>query len=335
MALVGPQHLADGVALDDLIGFQLLAHGSADEGEASAAEQRQQGAEHAEHHDDVTHFTTLVDPLLQSRRLHQQGEDHAAGRVDEDRLDAAATLFKVGDGLQHPLVGLAGQLFELAGLRHEGQVLAFGDGVELTDLGDGLLGLVAFAIDHGGRDLAHLATVDHAAEGGGPEGGQVIAGGQLLALGQPGQQGGLLRMLDPAGRGVEDSLELAGELAQHPEHLAHVAGTLAQGLGQLGQLLVVGIEGGLEPLTLGRFGSQFGLGLGQQGSLLVLVGQEAGFPLLVELGFGGAGGLDLIEQGVQIHRFLSGGHRQGDQGGTRDQRGDGKFDSFHDAFSAV
>ncbi|MNF72563.1 hypothetical protein D3C84_545440 [compost metagenome] len=142
-------------------------------------------------------------------------------------------------------------------------------------------------------------------------------------------------MLDPAGGGVEDPLELAGELAQHAEHLAHVAGTLAQGLGQLGELLVVGIEGGLELLALGGLGGELGLGLGQQGPLLVLVSQEAGLPLLVELGFAGAGGLDLAQQGIEIHRFLGGGHRQGDQGGSRDQGGNGEFDSFHDAFSAV
>ncbi|MNG98893.1 hypothetical protein D3C79_580520 [compost metagenome] len=142
-------------------------------------------------------------------------------------------------------------------------------------------------------------------------------------------------MLDPAGGGVEDPLELAGELAQHAEHLAHVAGALAQGLGQLGELLVVGIEGGLECFTLGYFGGEFRLGLGQQGPLFVLVSQEAGLPLLVELGFAGAGGLDLAQQGIEIHRFLGGGHRQGDQGGSRDQGGNGEFDSFHDAFSAV
>ena len=184
MILVGTQHLADGVALDDLLGFQLLAHGTADEGETSAAEQGQQGTDDTQRQDHVAHGATLIDALREGRRLHQQGEDHAAGRVDEDGFDAAATLFKLGDRFQHRVLGLAGELFELAGLRHEGEVLAFGDGVELADLGHCLLGLVALAVDHGGRDLAHLATVDHAAEGGGPEGGQVIAGGQLLALGQ-------------------------------------------------------------------------------------------------------------------------------------------------------
>ena len=142
-------------------------------------------------------------------------------------------------------------------------------------------------------------------------------------------------MFDPAGGGVEDPLEFTGELAQHAKHLAHVAGALAQGFGQLGELLVVGIEGGLELFAPGDFGGEIRLGLGEQGPLFVLVSQETGFPLLVELGFAGAGGLDLIEQGVEIHRLLGGGHRQGDQGSARDQRGDGKFDSFHDAFSAV
>ncbi len=140
---------------------------------------------------------------------------------------------------------MAGEQLELAGFRHEGQVLAFGDSVELADLGDRLLGLVALAVNHGRRDLAHLAAIDHAAKGGGPEGFQIIAGGKLLALGQTGQQYRLLRMFHPAGGSVEDPLELAGELAQYAEHLAHVAGALAQGLGQFGQLLVIGIKGRL------------------------------------------------------------------------------------------
>ena len=142
-------------------------------------------------------------------------------------------------------------------------------------------------------------------------------------------------MLDPTSGGVEDPLELTGELTQHTKHLAHVAGTLAQGFSQLGQLLVVGIKGRLELLALGGFGCQLGLGLGQQRPLLVLVSQEAGFPLLVELGFAQAGGLDLIQQRIEIHRFFGGGHRQGDQGCSRNQGGNRKFDSFHDAFSAV
>lgn len=189
-------------------------------------------------------------------------------------LDATVTLLKLGNRFQYAFVGLTGQLFELTGFRHEGKVLAFGDGIELTNLGNGFVGLVALAVHHGRRYLAHLATVDHAAQSSGPEGGQVVAGGELLALGQTGQQRGLLRVLDPAGGGVEDPLELTCKLTEHAKHLAHVAGTLAQGLGQFGQLLVIGIEGGFELLALGGFGGELGLGFGQQGPLLVLVCQK-------------------------------------------------------------
>ena len=182
------------------------------------------------------------------------------GTVDEDGFDAAATLFKLGDRFQHRVLGLAGELFELAGLRHEGEVLAFGDGVELADLGHGLLGLVALAVDHGGGiwltlppSTMRLRVVVQKAVRSSLEGSSLLSARRVsraVCSGCSTRRAEALKIP-----------EFTGELAQHAKHLAHVAGALAQGFGQLGELLVVGIEGGLELFAPGDFGGEIRLAL--------------------------------------------------------------------------